>query len=173
MLDFYTVDEQYVDYLRMGEINVHGNSHVPQVSYGPSRNEKFMCGILLQIGELIYLAPVSSYKIQQKNNVLLFDRKGNATSSVRLNFMFPIYQEFVARLVINNVVDPGYKRLLQQEFVSVNSQEDAIRKMALSTYRVVTELIKSGMAVNWACDFVLLECLAHKYKENLEHNEET
>ena len=48
-LNFYTVDFEYVKFLKEAEQEYRGFSRVPNVEYGEQRKPKFLCGIVLQI----------------------------------------------------------------------------------------------------------------------------
>ncbi|MCD8212430.1 MAG: type III toxin-antitoxin system ToxN/AbiQ family toxin [Oscillospiraceae bacterium] len=163
MLYFYNVSKDYVKYLHDGEEARRGFSRVPfpdRVVEGPGETE---CVEVLEIGGREYLAPVGSYRKKQKNNVLLYNWKGEATSSVRLNYMFPVADGTYEKMDFGRIEDPGYKRYIDGEYDSVTEQEGAVRRLALSTYQTVTRLGASGSAVNWACDFKFLETLADAY----------
>ena len=161
--NFYKVDKKYADFLREEEKKVRGSSYIPQLNYIPPQKEKFMCGIILRIGEMEYLAPVSSYKIQQPNNVLLYDDKGNVMSSIRLNYMFPIFSPYYTLYDFNRETDLKYRGVVQRERESANEQRELIRRLALKTYQTVKALKAQGKSFNWACDFDLLEKAAKEY----------
>ena len=61
-LNFYTVDFEYVKFLKEAEQEYRGFSRVPNVEYGVQRKPKFLCGIVLQINDVDYYVPVTSYK---------------------------------------------------------------------------------------------------------------
>ena len=163
-LNFYKVDKKYIDYLRAEEIKEHGKSYIPLLDYKPPQKEKFMCGIILTIGHMEYLAPVTSYKIKQSNNVLLYDSNGNVTSSIRLNYMFPVSKEYYTIYDFNAEVDKKYRGVVQAERNSANLQRETIRKLGLKTYQTVKRLNDAGLNVNWACDFQLLESALKRYR---------
>ncbi len=70
-LKFYTTDYQYVQYLQRAELEKRGFSRVPNMDYGKGRKDKFLCGIVLHINNMDYYVPVSSYKIQKPDNLLI------------------------------------------------------------------------------------------------------
>ena len=51
-LNFYTVDLDYVNYLKKAEQDKRGFSRVPNMEYGNLRKPKFLCGIVLQVNKL-------------------------------------------------------------------------------------------------------------------------
>lgn len=61
-LNFYTVDLDYVRYLKQIEMEHRGFSRIPNMDYTNSRKPKLLCGIVLQINNVDYYVPVSSYK---------------------------------------------------------------------------------------------------------------
>lgn len=80
-LNFYTVDPQYVQFLRNTENEAQGFSHIPNMDYGNKHKPKFLCGIVLQINDMDYYVPVTSYKQQKPDNFLIKTSKGQVVSS--------------------------------------------------------------------------------------------
>ena len=156
-LNFYKVDKEYVEYLRKEEIKSRGFSCIPLLNYDSIRKEKFMCGFILEFRGMKYLAPVSSYSKQQKNNILLYDKNGKVTSSVRLNYMFPVTEKYYTFYDFSKEVDEKYRSIIQEERDSANKQKKKIRQIALKTYQTVKKLKENSCSFNWACDFPLLE----------------
>lgn len=70
-LNFYTVDLQYVNFLKEAEKGKRGFSRIPNMDYGDKGKPKFLCGIVLQINEMDYYVPVTSYKQQKPDNFLI------------------------------------------------------------------------------------------------------
>lgn len=56
-LNFYTVNPDYVKFLKISEQNKRGFSHVPDMEYGNHRKPKFLCGVVLQINNINYYVP--------------------------------------------------------------------------------------------------------------------
>ena len=156
-LDFYFVDTKYVKHLYNTEMVNRGFSRVPDLSgYAPSGKQKFFCGILLEVDNKKYVAPVTSYKKQQSNNTLIKDQKGNVVSSLRYNFMLPVYDEVVSKYVISTEKDKKYRTLLNQEYQFCRANQDDIRSKAEHTYNQVVEGKDAWLCQN-SCDFKLLE----------------
>ncbi len=91
-LNFYTVDLDYVNYLKKVEQDKRGFSRVPNMEYGNLRKPKFLCGIVLQVNNIDYYVPVTSYTQQKPDNFLIKADNGQVTSSLRFNYMFPTQQ---------------------------------------------------------------------------------
>lgn len=164
-LNFYKVNKRYVDFLYEADVSEHGFSCVPRLDYDASKKEKFMCGIVLRIGEYKYLAPISSYTRRQNDNILLYDSNGNVTSSIRLNFMFPIAKNEYYLFNYEVEVDERYKSVVRRERQSANEQRKKIRQRAAKTYYTVVAMVKRGCAPIWACNFQFLERKCLEWEE--------
>ena len=114
-LNFYIVDFDYVKFLKEAEQEQRGFSRVPNVEYGEQRKPKFLCGIVLQINDIDYYVPVTSYKQQKPDNFLIKADNGKVTSSLRFNYMFPIPKGLVTERTIAAEPDKAYRALLAQE----------------------------------------------------------
>jgi protein AbiQ len=67
-LNFFTVDADYTFYLQKAEQDKRGFSRVPNLAYNKKYKQKFLCGIVLQINDVDYYVPVTSYKQQKPDN---------------------------------------------------------------------------------------------------------
>lgn len=163
-LNFYKIDADYIRYLKQAEIARYGKSNVPNVVYAPGKKEKFMCGIVLKIGDNNYVAPVTSYNIQKPDNFLLRDNDGNVTSSLRFNYMFPVAEGTYTLYDFNQEVEERYRSVVRQEWNCVNQNADEIRQKAQTTYQRTVELQNRNINISsWACDFKLLEGAAQRW----------
>ncbi len=171
LLDFFTVDYSYVQYLQKAEQNKRGFTHVPNMNYGKNRKDKLLCGIILHINHVNYYAPISSYKIKKPDNLLIRAKNGLVTSSLRFNYMFPNPQSCICTFVINNITDRAYKRLVKQEWNFCNSNREHIYALAERTYRRVLLGKNKGLVAN-SCDFLFLveqKCREYKKMHSLQH----
>ena len=161
-LNFYTVPEDYADYLRNAEVEKRGFSRVPNLNYGNGRKQKLLCGIVLTVNSNDYYVPVSSFKKKMPDNFLIRDKNENPVSSLRFNYMFPVPMDIVSVRNIENEPDDKYKTLLAQELQYCISNQDEIRRLALRTYKRVL-LAKNPTLVKNSCDFRLMEqkCLEY------------
>lgn len=166
-LNFYTADLDYITFLKQEEEKVRGFSRVPNMEYGNSRKPKFLCGVVLQIHDLNYYVPVTSFKQQMPDNFLIRANNGQVTSSLRFNYMFPIPQSLVTERRISTEQDRAYRSLLAQELRYCISHQADIQHLAERTYRRVLLGMNRGLVVN-SCDFPLLEGKCREYQLNLE-----
>lgn len=155
-LNFYTVDLQYVEYLKSCEQDARGFSRVPNMEYGDARKPKFLCGVVLQVNVIDYYVPVTSYKQQKPDNFLIRAKNGVVTSSLRFNYMFPVPKDLVAVRRIDSEPDRAYRALLAQELRYCIKNQETIQHLALRTYRRVLLGKDLGLVEN-SCAFCLLE----------------
>lgn len=165
-LNFYKVDKSFLSFLHSEDKKVNGFSCVPTMDYSAEQKEKFMCGIIVSVNGIKYLAPVSSYTVKKDNNILLYSEEGRITSSIRLNFMFPVAKGTYKRYDFEKETDPKYLSVVKQEWLSANQQRDQIRKLAKSTYLEVRRFTAKGRAPKWACNFTYLEKLSQQWEKD-------
>ncbi len=160
-LFFYDVDTDYVNYLKAYEIAIRGFTHVPDIEYNNTR--KLVCGVVLKINEHKYYVPVSSYKRQQPNNILirLEDSFNQIKGSLRFNYMFPVPNRYIKKRNFN-AESPGRKEFLRRQWAYCNSIQDTIEQMAQMTYNDVVSKTNQALTDS-ACDFKLLEQAAAEY----------
>lgn len=162
-LNFYTVDFEYVKFLKKAEQDQRGFSRVPNVEYGDQRKPKFLCGVVLQINDIDYYVPVTSYKQQKPDNFLIKADNGQVTSSLRFNYMFPIPKALVAERTISGEPDKAYRALLAQELRYCIDNQEKIQSLAARTYKRVNLGLDNGLVAN-SCAFHLLEQKCKEYQ---------
>jgi protein AbiQ len=170
-LNFYTVDLDYINYLKRSEHEKRGFSRVPNMEYGEKHKPKFLCGVVLQVNNTDYYVPVTSYKQQQPDNFLIKADNGEVVSSLRFNYMFPVPNSLIAVRSIANEPDRAYRSLLSQEMQYCIKNQDQIQHLAERTYKRVL-LGKNQGLVNNSCDFPLLEQKCLEYIVAPEKNPE-
>lgn len=161
-LNFYTVDTDYVNYLKQAEEEKRGFSRVPNMEYGNDRKQKFLCGIVLQVNNTDYYVPVTSYTQQKPDNFLIKADNGQVTSSLRFNYMFPVPKMLTAERTISDEPDRAYRALLAQELRYCISNQEKIQYLAERTYKRVLLGKNPGLVTN-SCDFLLLEQKCKEY----------
>lgn len=115
-MDFYRIDEAYNKYLQEYEKEKRGVTKVPNIRY-TDRN-KFAFGAVLQINGMNYYVYVSSFSKKQEANILIRvpgDQK-EVKGSLRFNYMVPVPDECIERLVIKEIKDEKYRLLLNKEY---------------------------------------------------------
>lgn len=160
MIKFYDIDEKYVKYLQTID------SQVPDIHY--STNNKFVCGVVLHVGDFDYYAPISHMNIKQRTNFLIYD-KGKPISSIRFSFMVPAFKEVIQVKNFYDIAkyDKNYANLLNSEYKYCKSHEQEILKRALAVYNIGCN--KNHKLNYTCCDFKNLESASEKYKNQLTH----
>ena len=155
-LNFYTVDQAYVDELQAIE------PKVPNVQY--EKHNKFVCGILFRIHGFDYFAPVSSFTKQQKTNFIIKNSNGKPVGCVRFSFMFPIPADL--RMVKNfSEEDDARRFLLLEELQYCNRKAQQIVSKAQHVYDMATSGKDSHLAAV-CCDFKRLEAHLRERQAN-------
>ena len=156
------MDPNYVQFLKKAEQAQRGFSRVPNVEYGENRKPKFLCGVVLQVNNVDYYVPVTSYKQQKPDNFLIKADNGQVTSSLRFNYMFPIPKNLVMERKIAGEPDRAYRALLSQELRYCINNQETIQHLAERTYKRVNLGLDNGLVTN-SCNFKLLEQKCQEY----------
>ena len=159
MIDFYTIDSAYLDFLRQHE------QRIPLTTY--PAHEKFFCGVVLNINGVNYFAPVSHYNQPNRTTFVIKDKNDQKIlSSVRLNYMFPALPSVVQRLDIKQLYkkDPKYAVLVTKELRYCSRHESDLRNMAMSVYRIGCN--PNHVLHQLCCDFSKLESVYKSYLSN-------
>lgn len=161
-LNFYTVDLDYVNFLKQAEHEKRGFSRIPNMEYSEKHKPKFLCGVVLQVNDNDYYVPVTSYKQQKPDNFLIKADNGQVVSSLRFNYMFPIPKGLTSVRSILGESDRSYRALLSQELRYCIKNQEKIQYLAERTYKRVLLGKDQGLVVN-SCDFSLLELKCAEY----------
>lgn len=155
-MDFYRIDEGYNLFLQNYEKEHRGVTRVPNIRY-TDRN-KFSFGTVLTINEIHYYVSVSSFNKKQEANILIRvpGDKEEVKGSLRFNYMIPVPDECITRLVIKDEPDEDYRNLLNKEYRFCQANKDKIEKKAKKIYDMVVHNRKQQLTDN-SCDFALLE----------------
>jgi len=154
-LKFYDIDGDYINYLKTFD------HQVPNIYY--SQYNKFFCGIVLQIDEFDYFAPVTSLRKQQRTNFLIYD-KGRVISSIRFCFMIPAFDE-VLSLCDFSKQPRTYQDLVNAEIKYCNKNVDKIYKKAKEVYKIGTN--SKHPLYHTCCNFKLLEEKSLNYSSEI------
>lgn len=166
-MDFYRIDEKYNEFLQEYERANRGITKVPNIRY--TDQNKFAFGAVLEVNGMKYYVSVSSFDKKQEANILIRiagDEK-EVKGSLRFNYMIPVPESCLTRLVIKDVADEKYRLLLNKEWSFCVDNIKRIQKKANKIYEMVTQNRKQILTDN-SCDFSLLE---KAYKEYIEQNQ--
>lgn len=98
------------------EKNRRGLTKVPNIHY-TDRN-KFAFGAVLKVNHINYYVSVSSFDKKQEANILIRipgDKK-EVKGSLRFNYMVPVPDACLERIVIKDIIDEKYRFLLNKEY---------------------------------------------------------
>ena len=163
-MDFYRINEEYNKFLQRYEKEKRGVTKVPNIRY-TDRN-KFSFGAVMQVNGMNYYVSVSSFDKKQEANILIRvpgDEK-EVKGSLRFNYMVPVPDEYIEKLVIKDVEDEKYRILLNKEYQFCMNNAERIQKKANKIYEMVTTNRKQILTDN-SCAFHILEDGCREYIE--------
>lgn len=169
-MDFYRINEEYNKFLQKYEKKNRGITKVPNIRY-TDRN-KFAFGAVMQVNELNYYVSVSSFDKKQEANILIRvpGDKVEVKGSLRFNYMVPVPDECIEKLIIKDVKDEKYRLLLNKEYQFCMNNAERIQKKANKIYEMVTANRKQILTDN-SCAFHILEDGCREYIEKYLRNQ--
>jgi protein AbiQ len=148
-MKFYTVDDDYISYLRKHDETVFKN-----------KVRRPYIGVVLEINECKYLAPLSSQDKQHKNlTIFRIYEKGNNKNKLgvlHLNNMIPILDTVITEVKFKEQ-EIKYRSLLEKQFKYIKSEQDTIKNQAKKLYEHVINKDKFYTAIS--CNFICLESI--------------
>ena len=133
-MDFYTIDENYLDYLRQFEKHIY-------YTKGNKTNRKFV-GIVLEINNIKYYAPLTHIVDKSyKTDFIICNNNNEKIATVKLNNMIPIIDMRLINKVDINIYKTDseqlkkYKSLLKKEKKYIDKHIDILQRIAKQTYR--------------------------------------
>ena len=163
-MDFYRINEEYNKFLQRYEKEKRGVTKVPNIRY-TDRN-KFAFGAVMQVNGMKYYVAVAFFDKKKKANILIRvpgDEK-EVKGSLRFNYMVPVPDECIEKLVIKDVEDEKYRLLLNKEYQFCMNNAERIHKKANKIYEMVTTNRKQILTDN-SCAFHILEDGCREYIE--------
>ena len=154
MLKFYDIEENYVRFLQSID------NQIPNIHY--STNNKFVCGVVLDINGIDYYAPISHTTRKYQTSLLIYNG-ATPISSIRFSFMFPANNKVLTELNFSEISkrDKKYADLLRTEYNYCKNNRAAIYKKAQSVYKIGCN--KNHKLNYTCCDFQTLEKEYVKY----------
>lgn len=154
-LNFYTVSDEYIQYLYQFD---------KKIPYNKNAKRPYI-GVILKIEEFNYFAPLFSPKnshLKYSNNPT-YMKIGTNYGIIRFNNMIPVPISELKYININSIEDKKYRMLLisQNHFIKLHTEK--ILKKALKLYTWVT-INRKEFFVNLSCNFKLLEEVSKMYK---------
>ncbi|MGF7192118.1 protein AbiQ [Robbsia andropogonis] len=156
-MKFYHVSDRYINFLKTFDKKVPDN-------YSATRP---YIGVVLAVGDVIYLAPLSSpkpshdgFKPENPTVHKLFEKKDLSKNLgiIHLNNMIPVINTEI-KLVSFGSQDPFYRNLLTKQYAYIRSTQNVLMKKAEILHDAITNK-KDPICKNFAqvcCDFSSLE----------------
>lgn len=150
------VQSVYSDYLREFD---------RVVSKDPTQNRKFV-GILLEVNDFSYYAPMSSPKPKHEFiagtalDVIKIER--GRLGLINLNNMIPVLPPVIIPIHIASEPEHRYRQLLMKQMLYVRKNEEAIKKKAKRLYQIVKSRKQPKLNAR-CCDFLILEQMALQF----------
>lgn len=165
-MDFYRIDENYILFLQKYEKKQRGVTKVPNIRY--SDRNKFSFGTVLTVNGMKYYVSVSSFCKKQEANILIRvpGDKEEVKGSLRFNYMVPVPDECITRLIIKDEPDQDYRNLLNKEYRFCQTNKEKIQKKAKKIYDMVVHNKKQQLTDN-SCDFEILEKGYMEFKKDV------
>ena len=156
-IQFYYVNDEYIEYLKNRELEKRNFTCVPNVEY--SNRKKFLYGSVLQINSINYFVPISSRigKNPQYNlDIKTDDKKNRVKGTLRFPYMIPVPSECLIKLDIKDISNKNEKARISKELAFCRRNKDKIEAYAQNTYYDVINKRNNKLVRN-SCDFKYLE----------------
>ena len=139
-LNLYSVNDEYIKYLRKFENKVYDNKEEIR------KYERKYVGVVLEINSLNYYVPMSSPKksdyIDKKNKIIRKDTKtimriyerNHLYGTLRISNMIPVPITELEPYIISNEKDLKYKNVILSEIRYINKNSEKIIKNAKLVY---------------------------------------
>ena len=160
-MNFYYIKDEYIDYLRQFD---------DKVLYNKNEKRPYV-GIVFSLEGINYFAPFTSPKVKHKKMIdkIDFIKINNGDlGAINLNNMIPVNLESTILIKINLIENLKYRRLLQEQFFSINSISNKIKAYAFELRKIVftnnDQLnYKQKRIKERCCNLVLLEKIYKDY----------
>ncbi len=157
-LQIYEVDPYYIDYLRQYAKHLFHNAGKEQ------QNSRKYIGIVLEINDLKYFVPLSSFKPKHKAMKETIDFiKVKDYAVLNINNMLPVPEGLFERVNIGTIKDLKYKTLLQAEYREIKKKRNLIVKNAGIVYRHKIKNENNTPLSKRTNDFIELEKACKNY----------
>ncbi|QCX34672.1 type III toxin-antitoxin system ToxN/AbiQ family toxin [Caloramator sp. E03] len=152
-----SIEDKYINYLRKFDEIVLLNKDTKR---------KYV-GVLFQIGNFNYYAPLSSPKPKHLNisdmAPDIFKIDNGKLGVINLNNMIPVPEFEIIRINIEEIEDEKYKNLLRDQARFINKYREKIKKKARVLYSIVNSNSNSNLNKR-CCNYKLLEIKCKEYE---------
>ena len=161
MQKFYTIDFDYLRYMKEADCKV------PNFDY--DEHDKFFFGVVLQINDMKYFAPISSKKVDNATSMPIKEMRHNRSeqiASIRLCFMLPVPDDVLEEVDISWLrltKGSNYADFVAKEYSYCKNNFDRITRRAQIVYNFGTH--SEHKYYQYCCNFHALEDACRKWKD--------
>lgn len=160
-LRFFEINPHYIDYLSLFAPHLFANKKPDQ------HHARKYIGIVLQINDLFYFAPLSSAKPKHRHMQEGLDFiKVKQYSVINLNNMLPVPLSDCIPIDFSKERDPKYRNLLMAEYRFIKMIEEKVQKNARLLYNHKIRYGNSTPLAKRCNDFLLLEQKCREYEQS-------
>ena len=163
-LEFYIVKEEYINFL---------SKYDSHIAYNKDEHRPYV-GVVLEIEDKKYFAPLSSPKEQHKKykeNFTFFKLENNnkELGIIRFADMLPVPIECLSKMDYCKK-SYGYRRLLSEQYTQINitKNKERIKEKAKQIYDIVTSdscTAKARFYKQLSCSYKFLEEKCEEYRK--------
>ncbi|HCS93141.1 MAG TPA: type III toxin-antitoxin system ToxN/AbiQ family toxin [Bavariicoccus seileri] len=170
---FYTIKDEYVQYLRKFDSKVH---------YQYKDNASTYVGIVLVKNNFNYFVPLSSYskknptkdkRMKERDRIVirLFElgNLNNPLGYLLFNNMIPVPNSELLPIVLDLSISKH--KMMSKQIIFMKAINDKIHNKAETVYRK-SVFDKDKYYVNFCCDFKILEAKAILYTKGLDEKQQ-
>ena len=158
-IGIYDIDWDYVKYLSQSY------SHLYLVKKEDQVNSRKYVGVILEINNMKYFAPLSSYKEKHKRLKESLDLiKIKRYAVINLNYMFPVPPDCYHMVDFSKEKNDHYRDLLRAEYRYIKMIREKIWKNARTLYNHKLKNKESTPLAKRCYDFKELETICRGYK---------
>lgn len=169
-MNLFRIKDEYIKYLKQIDSTVPDN-------YNETRP---YIGVVVECDGIKYYAPLTSPKLKHqtmKNDKDFRRINGGKLGAINFNNMIPVPDSEIIAVIINDEKDAQYKRLLQNQYVCIQKDQDAIentaKRLRTLVFKPSDQLNQHDRAVkNRCCNLPILESSMEDYvnKNNQSEN---
>ena len=162
-MELYTVETKYINYLSNFQVHIWDNKE--------NGNLRPYVGIVLNIGDYKYYAPLTSPKPKHNNmperlDLIRLEYKKRLIAVINLNNIIPVSDRLISKIDMDNLTDRKYKELLNIEIIQIRRKQSVILKNAKILYNKMTKFrndSQNAKLVSICYDFHMLEQKLDEY----------
>ncbi len=129
-MKFYNIKDEYIRYLRQYDSKIAENKN----------QTRPYVGVVFKINDIKYYAPFSSPKpkhLKMKNSIDFRKINNGLYGAINFNNMIPVPDDALIPINIEKIPNNQYKRLLQNQYVSIRSVQAQIKKTAYNLHTII------------------------------------